>query len=103
MLHDTLSQGLAGLILQLEAANAYLESGRAEKAHQIIQNTMERARTTLTDARRAIEDLREPSTPDCKDILQGGSKLPIRIRPIFNNGEMYGLFSLDILPYCNSL
>ena len=70
-LHDTLSQGLAGLILQLEAANAYLESGRAEKAHQIIQNTMERARTTLADARRAIEDLREPATPDCKDILQG--------------------------------
>ncbi|HNT53117.1 MAG TPA: sensor histidine kinase [Anaerolineaceae bacterium] len=69
-LHDTLSQGLAGLILQLEAANAHLESGRGEKAHQIIQNTMERARTTLAEARRAIDDLRGPAAPACTDILQ---------------------------------
>ncbi len=57
-LHDTLAQGLAGLILQLEAADAHASSGRSEKVREIIQQAMSRARTTLADARRAIDDLR---------------------------------------------
>ncbi|MFN8594817.1 MAG: sensor histidine kinase [Anaerolineae bacterium] len=57
-LHDTLSQGLAGLILQLEAADAHLSRGHADKAQAIVQQAMDRARTTLADARRAIDDLR---------------------------------------------
>ncbi len=58
-LHDTLSQGLAGLILQLEAVDAHLVNNRPERARSIIQQTMERARATLADARRAIDDLRQ--------------------------------------------
>jgi len=69
-LHDTLSQGLAGLILQLEAADAHLVSGRTEKARQIIQQTMESARSTLANARRAIDDLREINSTDCEEALQ---------------------------------
>ncbi len=57
-LHDTLAQGLAGLILQLEAADAHVSSGRPEKAQAIIQQAMGRARSTLGEARRAIDDLR---------------------------------------------
>ena len=57
-LHDTLSQGLAGLILQLEAVDAHLAGGRPERARAIVQQTMERARGALADARRAIDDLR---------------------------------------------
>lgn len=59
-LHDTLSQGLAGLILQLEAADAHLSNHRNDKAHTIITNAMVQARATLADARRAIDDLRQP-------------------------------------------
>ena len=69
-LHDTLSQGLAGLILQLEAADAHLASSRVDKARQIVQQTMENARATLADARRAIDDLRESSGLDCEDVLR---------------------------------
>jgi len=58
-LHDTLAQGLAGLILQLEAANSHLASGRAERAKEILVQAMTRARNTLADARRAIGDLRQ--------------------------------------------
>jgi NarL family two-component system sensor histidine kinase YdfH len=58
-LHDTLAQGLAGLILQLEAANSHLASGRAERAKEILVQAMTRARNTLADARRAISDLRQ--------------------------------------------
>lgn len=58
-LHDTLSQGLAGLILQLEAADAHLAAQRAERAGTIIRQAMVQARATLADARRAIDDLRQ--------------------------------------------
>jgi two-component system, NarL family, sensor histidine kinase YdfH len=57
-LHDTLAQGLAGLILQLEAANSHLANDRPERAQAIVQQAMTRARGTLADARRAIDDLR---------------------------------------------
>ncbi len=60
-LHDTLSQGLAGLILQLEAVDARLMHGQPERAQEIVRDAMERARATLADARRAIGDLREPT------------------------------------------
>lgn len=69
-LHDTLSQGLAGLILQLEAADAHLASSRTDKARQIVQQTMENARATLAGARRAIDDLRESSGLDCEESLR---------------------------------
>jgi NarL family two-component system sensor histidine kinase YdfH len=58
-LHDTLAQGLAGLILQLEAASSHQASGRSDRAQEIVQQAMARARATLADARRAIDGLRE--------------------------------------------
>jgi NarL family two-component system sensor histidine kinase YdfH len=57
-LHDTLAQGLAGLILQLEAVDKQLTHGRPERAQTIAAQAMERARRTLTDARQVIDDLR---------------------------------------------
>jgi NarL family two-component system sensor histidine kinase YdfH len=57
-LHDTLAQGLAGLILQLEAADAHLSDERPGRAQEIVQQAMARARTTLADSRRVIDDLR---------------------------------------------
>ncbi|MGW8250830.1 MAG: sensor histidine kinase [Anaerolineales bacterium] len=61
-LHDTLSQGLAGVILQLEAADAHLSNNRPERAQAILQQTMSQARATLSEARRAIGDLRQDRT-----------------------------------------
>jgi len=58
-LHDTLAQGLAGLVLQLEALEASLERNNPQKAAQIAGQAKERARSTLADARRAIDDLRD--------------------------------------------
>lgn len=59
-LHDTLAQGLAGLILQLEAARSQLDQGRTNRAGEIIDQAMARARSTLAEARQAIGDLRAP-------------------------------------------
>lgn len=69
-LHDTLSQGLAGLILQLEAADAHLGHQRSEKAQEIVRQAMERARATLADARRVIGDLRETDLGELGDSLR---------------------------------
>jgi NarL family two-component system sensor histidine kinase YdfH len=69
-LHDSLSQGLVGLILQLEAADAHLTNQRSEKARLIIQQAMQRARLALSDARRIIGDLRENDMGDLRESLQ---------------------------------
>ena len=71
-LHDTLAQGVAGLILQLEAADSHLSGGRAERAQGIVQQAMARARATLAEARQAIRDLREQtsSSPDLASALR---------------------------------
>lgn len=62
-LHDTLAQGMAGLVLQLEATNSHLAAGRYERAQTIVQDIMARARVTLADARAAIDDLRTREAP----------------------------------------
>jgi NarL family two-component system sensor histidine kinase YdfH len=69
-LHDTLSQGLAGLILQLEAADAHLNQNHPEKARQIIVQSMQKARESLTDARNAISNLRENNLGELEDSLR---------------------------------
>jgi two-component system, NarL family, sensor histidine kinase YdfH len=68
-LHDTLSQGLAGLILQLEAADANLANNHPEKARSIIQQSMGNARTALEEARQAIDDLRQPELVSLTEAL----------------------------------
>ena len=75
-LHDTLSQGLAGLILQLEAADAHLTKEYPDRAHKIVQDAMEQARETLADARRAISDLRSSvdSVPGLEQALDAEVK-----------------------------
>ncbi|MEK3702765.1 sensor histidine kinase [Paenibacillus sp. FSL R7-0198] len=62
-LHDTLAQGQAGLIMQLEAVDAYLSRGNIQRAHEIVLTSMGQARQTLGDARKAIDDLRTRATP----------------------------------------
>jgi NarL family two-component system sensor histidine kinase YdfH len=69
-LHDTLSQGLAGLILQLEAADAHLNNQHIDKARSIVANAMLQARTTLAEARRAIDDLRQAPPQDLDAALR---------------------------------
>ena len=57
-LHDTLAQGLSGLVLQLEAVKAHLSSNRTDRAAAIIEQALARARGTLAESRAAIDDLR---------------------------------------------
>ncbi|WP_162198444.1 sensor histidine kinase [Paenibacillus wulumuqiensis] len=57
-LHDTLAQGLVGIIMQLEAINVHLSNRNHERAQQIVLSSMEGARHTLAEAREVIDNLR---------------------------------------------
>lgn len=57
-LHDTLAQGLAGLVMQLEVANSHLLRSRVERGQELVQEALAGARATLISARLAIDDLR---------------------------------------------
>lgn len=59
-LHDTLAQGLAGIIMQMDSVDELLERGDAAKARTIMERARHRARTALADARAVIQALRTP-------------------------------------------
>jgi two-component system, NarL family, sensor histidine kinase YdfH len=69
-LHDTLSQGLAGLVLQLEAVSAHLKHNRPERALGIVEEAMEIARGTLAESRQAIADLRQGGLRDLEEAAR---------------------------------
>ena len=57
-LHDTLVQGTAGLVLQLEAIKAHHEQEHEDRVQELLEQALKRARSTLAESRAAIEDLR---------------------------------------------
>ncbi len=61
-IHDTLAQGLAGITLQLETADALLEAGaNPERVRATVQQALSLARKNLEEARRSVLDLRASS------------------------------------------
>jgi two-component system, NarL family, sensor kinase len=56
-IHDTLAQGLTAIALQLETADALLETN-SERARQALQQGLALARANLEEARRSVLDLR---------------------------------------------
>ena len=61
-LHDTLVQGVTGLIMQLEVVDSHLTLRNQSRAQEIVHMAMSGARETLATARGAIHDLRVEST-----------------------------------------
>jgi signal transduction histidine kinase len=57
-LHDTLAQGVSGLVLQLEAVKHHLETGEIPESQMIVSEAVTQARDALRKARAAIDDLR---------------------------------------------
>ncbi|HEX3270943.1 MAG TPA: sensor histidine kinase [Ktedonobacterales bacterium] len=60
-LHDTLAQGVTGLIMQLEVVDSHLTLSNLPRAQEIVHMAMTSARETLVTARGAIHDLRVES------------------------------------------
>ncbi len=57
-LHDTLSQGLVGVIMQLDAIHANLEKDNQKRATDIASQAMRESREILSETRLMINDLR---------------------------------------------
>lgn len=71
-IHDTLAQGLTGVITQLEAADQRLDDPTALSTH--LKRASELARTSLTEARRSVQALgpgalEQGRLPDALDDL----------------------------------
>ncbi len=62
-IHDVLAHSLGALTVQLETADALLESGRTEQARTSVLRAGQLAREGLTETRRAIEALRGGTLP----------------------------------------
>jgi signal transduction histidine kinase len=56
-LHDTLTQGLSGVVLQLEAAEHHMDPNMA-RLERLVTRARETARSCLADTRRAMDALR---------------------------------------------
>jgi two-component system NarL family sensor kinase len=64
-IHDTIAQGLAGLGLQLEAADALLDAGADPKRVQrVVREALALARANLDETRRSVQDLRAAPLQD---------------------------------------
>ena len=57
-IHDTLVQGLTGIIMQLETADALLESQQADRGREALYQALALTRSNLEEARRSVLDLR---------------------------------------------
>lgn len=58
-IHDTLAQGLTAIALQLETADALLESGASsDRVRQTVTQALTLTRSNLEEARRSVMDLR---------------------------------------------
>ena len=66
-IHDTLAQGLTGIVVQLQAAEAWLLR-EPERARQAVTQATDLARSSLQEARRSVWDLR-PQALQRTDLL----------------------------------
>ena len=57
-IHDTLVQGLTGIIWQIETADALLESANVDRGRIALQQALALTRSNLEEARRSVLDLR---------------------------------------------
>jgi signal transduction histidine kinase len=62
-IHDVLAHSLAALTVQLETADALLETGHTQQAHHSVLRANQLAREGLAETRRAITALREDTHP----------------------------------------
>jgi PAS domain S-box-containing protein len=63
-IHDTLAQGLTGVIIQLQAAEDATSKGYKKEARNHLQNARELARHGLNEARRSVRALRPQALED---------------------------------------
>lgn len=77
-LHDVLAHSLGGLVLQLDAVDALLESGDAAAARTRVQDARALAADGLADARRAVAALRAPAEGERTPVAPSALEADLR-------------------------
>lgn len=95
-LHDTLAQGVAGLVMQLEAVDELLARGEADRARTLLRRAMARARSTHGEARARIQSLRLPVAR-----LDLAAELRRELERAQVDGGLHGTLEVD--PGCSTL
>ncbi|MGA8112235.1 MAG: sensor histidine kinase [Actinocatenispora sp.] len=70
-MHDVLAHSLAGLAVQLEAADALLGTDRVEQARDVVRRCRQLAREGLAETKQAVLALREGPPQPLPDALGG--------------------------------
>ena len=72
-IHDTLSQGFTGIVVQLQAAEDATAKGLGKEAEKHLQLARDLARQSLTEARRSVQALRPQALEETSlwDALKG--------------------------------
>lgn len=91
-LHDTLIQGLAGTVMQLEAAQALMKDGKGDRALTVIQDATGNARDTLRDTRLTLIDLRSTSEKSL------AARLELLADAFLKNYQLVVRIKLDDIP-----
>lgn len=63
-IHDTIAQSLAAITMQLESADAFLETPNPARATETVRRALALTRSTLDEARRSVMDLRATPLAD---------------------------------------
>jgi NarL family two-component system sensor histidine kinase YdfH len=72
-LHDTLAQGLVGVILQLGAVQARARGKQDKELQEILDQILASARDALASARSAIDELRTAPSPS-EELLKAAQE-----------------------------
>ena len=98
-IHDTLSQGLTALVMQLDAAHSYFLKGRSIEGQEIVMQAMTRARMVLTETRYVLHDLRtdRPRPDDLPEMVQEEIDRFIMATGIPCNAELDALVNTPVV------
>ncbi|GAG82383.1 unnamed protein product, partial [marine sediment metagenome] len=89
-IHDTLAQGLSGIVLKLETVQALLESGKMDKVDDLLSQTLDLTRNNIEEARRSVLELR--ATPlEGNNLIEALEKLIVDTN---NSEEIRGEFEV---------
>jgi signal transduction histidine kinase len=85
-IHDVLAHSLGGLVLQLDAVDALLESGKTTEAHARVTAARGLAADGLEEARRAVDALRDPN--DSANVAGAIEELVVTHRSLGADGSL---------------
>jgi PAS domain S-box-containing protein len=91
-IHDTLAQGFTGVIIQLEAAEDAISSGRQKEGDKHLHRAASLARRSLTEARRSAHALRPDALErdNLWDALKGIIKITTAGTALHTTFELRG-------------